>query len=61
MNRASIGKSMSANHRLGIRPLCPCCSGGDVRGRHGKYSMEKAKSHYRSQKARRGKARYKDH
>ena len=45
----------SQKHR-GIRPLCPCCGGGEVRKG---YSMTKYKSNKKSKKAR--KPRYKDH
>lgn len=46
---------------LGIRPLCPCCGGGDVRGKPGKYSCTKSKSRWKNVKSRRSKPKQKDH
>lgn len=43
----------------GVRPLCPCCEGGEMRGRPGKYRYTKAKSRWKTKKAQ--KPRYKDH
>lgn len=58
MNRNMISSSMSPAHRLGIRPLCHCCSGGEKR--HG-YKHTKAVSHYHSLKAKKSKPKSKDH
>lgn len=41
-----------------IRPLCPCCGGGEPRPG---YTMSKAASRHKSSKARRGKAKHKNH
>jgi len=54
---SGIYESMSLSRQLGIRPLCPCCSGG--KRRQG-YSCTKAASHHQNIKARRSKPKYKN-
>ena len=46
---------------LGIRPLCRCCGGGEIRGKRGKYKHIKALSRWKNKKARRAKPKEKDH
>ena len=54
-------ESLSVDRALGVRPYCHCCSGGHVRGRRGKYSHTKAKSHDRNHHNLRSKPKSKDH
>lgn len=58
MNRTDIGSSMSPSRRLGMRPYCGCCAGGERR--KGK-RFSKAASHSKNVKNGRAKPRYKDH
>lgn len=44
--------SISTHRHLGVRPLCPCCGGGE---RRGSYSMTKAKSRRKGSKAKKAR------
>jgi hypothetical protein len=48
-----VNQSINKWRHLGCRPLCPCCGGGEYRGRHGEYSYTKAKSRRKSTSAKR--------
>jgi len=58
MQTGGTHSSINAAHALGMRPLCPCCGGGEHRKG---YKYTKAKSRKLSLKARRAKPKSKEH
>jgi len=56
VNRDIISEKMSPSHRLGMRPFCYCCAGGDYRRG---YTRTKSASRAANIKAK--KPKYKDH